>query len=163
MDLVEIYDTRHDLVWQSLGDEYVAEFEEDGITYGIVVTTEEAKNLHFGRVDFHVKEPDGSLRFNASEASPKAYTVLGVIANGVVERFGNLDGVYLVAKKALYPAEYEQQVRLYGKIANRLHLKLGLGLSFIERPTESIFILTRNKETLDALHYILGYELKGSK
>lgn len=163
MNLVEIYNTRRDLTWSSQGDEHLAEFEEDGVRYGVVVTIEEGAGLRFGRVDFHVKEKDGSLRFNAREASPSVYSVLGIISNGVVERFGDLDGFYLVTKRSLYPDEYEQRVRLYGKIAHRLHLKLQLGLSFINRPNESISLLTKNDTALELLKQLLGDELKGQQ
>lgn len=159
MNLIEIYNTRQDLTWETQGDEHTAEFEVEGVRYGITVTTENSGELHFGRVDFHVKEPGGKLRFNASEAAPTAYAVLGTVANGVAERFGDLDGVYFVAKKALYPSEYEQRVRLYGKIAHRLHIKLQLGLSFITRPDESITLLTRNDAALARLRELLGDEL----
>lgn len=160
MNLIEIYNTRQDLDWTKQGDEHLTKFQQDDVRYGVVVTIEESRGLRFGRVDFHVEEEDGSLRFDASAASPSVYSVLGIVTNGVIEQFGDLDGIYFVAKKALYPDEYEQRVRIYGKIAHRLHLRLKLGMSFINRPEESISILTRNTQALDVLHDLLDEELK---
>lgn len=161
MHLFELHNSRQDLEWQNEGaGTFTTTFTAGDMNYGITVQTEVVEDRVFGRVDFHVKGVDGKLRHDMVNIGPKAFEVLGVVVNGVRERFGDLDGYLFVAKRALYPDEYDRRIKIYGRMAHKLHIENNMHISSVSRPSEHAFMLTHKAAAMDILRQLLGDELK---
>lgn len=160
MNLFELHNSRRDLDWSDEGAGiFTAEFEATELRYGIIVQTETVDGFTFGRVDFHVKTEDGRLRHDSVNIGSGAFEVLGIVVNGVRERFADLDGYFFVAKRSLYPEEFEKRVKIYGRMAHKLHVENSMHLGSIKRPDEHAFVLTYQELAMTTLKSLLGDDL----
>ena len=145
MKLQEVLHTRLDLDWVSEPRGFTASFTLADNQYGISVAIEELDGLSFLRVDFHLRTEIGQQHtrtgFNRDQ-----FKVVGIVANGIKERFPSEDGYYFVAKKAVDPEGYESRVKLYRRVVDRLRVELGLLAHVEETPTETAFMLARSKK-----------------
>lgn len=148
--LIEALETRRDLVWEQDGSDFLTHFCIEERCYGIVAQPETYQDLTFLRVDFHFKDETEIVHartgFNTDQ-----FKVIGIVANGIKERFPSEDGYYFVAKRALDADGYEGRKALYSRVMHRLRVELGLHHKTEEHPDETIFYLARGKKALDVL------------
>ena len=142
--ITETLDSRADLDWAQEDEEtFVTRFAIEDRAYGIIVRIEKADGSSIGRVDFTA---DGSLV--ATDLHKDQFAVLGIVKNGVIERFGDCDGFYFVAKKGADPEHYSSRKKLYGRLRSWLSAERNLLSRSEERPDETIFYLAQNKEVM---------------
>lgn len=147
MKLIEVLKTRMDLEWQSEPGGELADFVIDEQEYRIVIAVENVEGLTFVRVDFSAKVADG-YSLNLTGYNRHQFKVLGIVSNGVKERFPDSDGYYFVAKRSYDPEGYVSRVTAYRRIADRLRVEMQLSHHYEERQDETIFYLARTDAAL---------------
>lgn len=141
-----------DLDWiQENVETAVASFSIEGRPYKITVRIEVVSDRKICRVDF-----SGSDSIVATDLHKDQFKVLGIVKNGVVERFGDSDGFYFVAKKNADPVHYDSKKKLYGRLRSWLAAERNLLSKAEERPDETIFYLAQSKE---AMALMIGEDL----
>lgn len=150
MKLHEVLHTRLDLDWVSEPGGFTTSFSLGENSYGISVAIEQHEGLSFLRVDFHLRTEAGAQHartgFNTDQ-----FKVVGIVANGIKERFPTEDGYYFIAKKAADPEGYESRVKLYRRVYDRLRVELYLLGHTEQTPTETIFMLARHHSALEVM------------
>lgn len=157
MNLLELHNTRLDLEWEDVGDEHRTTFVLDDRRYGITLRQELSPGeLSFIRVDFYAIDDEGRFSLEATNVHEHAFKVLGVVVNAVRERFPTADGYYFVVKKRLYPDEYERRLRIYGRMAHKLHIENSMVTNRWQLNDETVFALTRDAAGTTELKTLLG-------
>jgi hypothetical protein len=146
----EVLHSRADLDWLPEPGGFTTTFSIDGREYGISVQIEQHQDLSFLRVDFHFKSEQGP-QHTRTGFSTDQFKVVGIVANGVKERFPTEDGYYFIAKRGVNPEGYESRVKLYRRVVDRLRVELSLFSFAKDTPTETVFMLARNREALDIM------------
>jgi hypothetical protein len=140
----ETLDSRQDLDWANEGGgTWSTTFDIKDRRYGITVLEEHHDGMKIAGVNFTI---NGDVK--ASDLHTDQFKVLGIVKNGVMERFGDCDGFYFVAKKAADQEHYESRVKLYSRLrfwAAAEHSLIGRG---VENANETISYLARNKQVL---------------
>lgn len=142
--VMEALTSRRDLDWADEGhDVFSTSFNIEDRPYQIVSRLEHEDSMTFCRTDF-----TAAGLVTATDLHTDRFPVLGIVTNGIKERFLGLDGYYFIAKKAADPEHYHSRCKLYTRIQAWMSAELNLLHHIEETPSETIFYLARDAERL---------------
>jgi hypothetical protein len=155
MNLIELHNTSIHLDWEEDDDGASASFTLGDDSYGISVKKELVESSIFVRIDFH-SVTAGGIQHAATNTHGNAFRVLGVVVNGITTHFRNVDGYFFVAKKRLYPQEYEKRKSIFSRMAYKLHIEHSLLYRVLDEADSTAYVLARTAEAMRALDIIIG-------
>ena len=148
----ETLDSRQDLSWAQEDDEtFISYFVIEDRSYEIIARVEEAEGFKIVRVDFRAGESVA-----ATDLHKDQFKALGIVKNGIVEKFSSCDGFYFVAKKNADPDHFQSRKKLYGRMKAWMAAEHDLHQRSEERADEVIYYLGK---TADVMRVMTGEDL----
>jgi hypothetical protein len=151
MKLSEVLNSRQDLTWFHDDGSYHADFFIDDRKYGISASKEELEGLTFLSVDFHFEDSEGKIHHEATGFNKDAGKVLGIVGNGIREKFKEADCIYFLAKLRTGSSsdEYNARCKLYSRLLQKLSVELNLRSFVQDLGDEKVFALCKNNDVIE--------------
>lgn len=146
MLLREIMNSRMNLIWTHEDYVFRTSFSLDDKEYGITVIEENIDDIKTIRVDFHFVSDKGDFIHHATNFNKNAGKILGIVGNGIIDKFKNYDIIYFTAKRNACSSndEYQSRITMYRRLLHKLCIENSMMPVNVNIDDEQVFGLCKN-------------------
>lgn len=146
-NLMEIFTTRQNLVWNNNHGFLQAQFTLDDHSYGISIIEDSHDNVSFYDVSFHIINSD-AISHSATAFNKNQFKILGIVSNAIREKIPQAEVIYFSAKKETCNSEqeFENKKSLYHRLCHKIGRENNMNPIVVDVNNEIVYGLCKTQE-----------------